>query len=83
MPRPLAIKESSLQLAPRRAELKSFTGTVGSSDLRASGYLENFLGYALRDDDLRGSASISSDRFNLNEWRSDEGELSVMAPYIR
>ncbi len=78
LPRPLAIKESSLQLAPRRAELKSFTGTVGSSDLRASGYLENFLGYALRDDDLRGSASISSNRFNLNEWRSDEGELSVI-----
>ena len=75
LPRPLAIKEASLQLAPRRAELKSFTGTVGSSDLRASGYLENFLGYALRDDDLRGSASLSSNRFNLDEWRSDEGEL--------
>jgi hypothetical protein len=77
-PRPLAIKETTLELGPRRAELKSFDGTVGSSDLRASGYLENFLGYALRDDDLRGSANVSSNKFNLDEWRSDEGELSII-----
>jgi hypothetical protein len=77
-PRPLAIQEASLQLAPRRAELKSFTGTVGSSDLRASGSLENLLGYLLRDDDLRGSATLSSNKFDLNEWRSDESELSVI-----
>ncbi|MGH2376766.1 MAG: AsmA-like C-terminal region-containing protein [Gemmatimonadales bacterium] len=78
LPRPLAIQEASLQLAPRRAELKSFTGTVGSSDLKASGYLDNLLGYVLRDDDLRGSATLTSNKFNLNEWRSDEGELSVI-----
>ena len=78
LPRPLAIREASLQLAPRRAELKSFTGTVGSSDLRASGSLDNLLGYLLRDDDLRGTATLSSNKFDLNEWRSDEGELSVI-----
>jgi AsmA-like protein len=78
LPRPLAIKEASLRLAPRRAELKSFTGTVGSSDLRASGSLDNLLGYALRDEDLRGSATLSSRKFNLDEWRSDSGEVSVI-----
>jgi hypothetical protein len=77
IPRPLAIQEASLQLAPRRVELKSFTGTVGSSDLKASGYLDNLLGYLLRDDDLRGSANLSSGKFDLNEWRS-EGELSII-----
>jgi hypothetical protein len=78
LPRPLAIQEASLQLAPRRAELKTFNGTVGSSDLQASGYLDNLLGYLLRDDDLRGSATLSSRKFDLNEWRSDEGDLSVI-----
>jgi hypothetical protein len=77
-PRPLAIQEAALQLAPRRAELKAFAGTVGSSDLHASGSLDNLLGYLLRDDDLRGSATLSSDRFNLDEWRSDDKELSVI-----
>ncbi len=78
LPRPLTIQEASLQLAPRRAELTSFAGTVGSSDLRASGHLDNLLGYLLRDDDLRGSANLSSNKFDLNEWRSDEGGLSVI-----
>jgi hypothetical protein len=77
-PRPLAIQEAALQLAPRRAELTSFIGSIGSSDLRASGSLDNLLGFLLRDDDLQGSATISSQRFDLNEWRSEEGELSVI-----
>jgi AsmA-like protein len=77
-PRPLAIQEAALQLAPRRAELKAFAGTVGSSDLHASGSLDNLLGYLLRDDDLRGSATLSSERFNLDEWRSDDKALSVI-----
>ncbi|HEU5039913.1 MAG TPA: AsmA-like C-terminal region-containing protein [Gemmatimonadales bacterium] len=78
LPHPLAIQEASLQLAPRRAELKRFSGTVGSSDLTASGYLDNLLGYVLRDDDLRGSATLTSRKFNLDEWRSDSGQLNII-----
>ncbi len=77
-PRPVAITEASLQLAPRRAELKSFTGTIGNSDLRASGFLDNMLGYALRDEDLKGSATLSSNRFDLNEWRSEDDTSGVI-----
>jgi hypothetical protein len=77
-PHPLAISQASLALAPERAQLKSFSGKVGSSDLRASGTLENLLGYIFRDDDLKGSATLASNSFNLDEWRSKEGELSVI-----
>jgi hypothetical protein len=77
-PRPLAIREAALELAPRRAELKAFTGTIGSSDLQATGSLDNLLGYLLRDADLRGTASLTSQRFNLDEWRSGDKELSVI-----
>jgi hypothetical protein len=76
--RPLAIQEASLALAPRRAELRSLTGTVGSSDFRASGFIENFLGYYLRDEDLRGSATVNSSKFVLDEWQSDTGKLNVI-----
>jgi uncharacterized protein involved in outer membrane biogenesis len=75
---PLAISEASLALAPRRAELRSFNATVGSSDISATGSIENFLGYALRDEDLRGTATIASRKFVLDEWRSDEGDLSTI-----
>jgi hypothetical protein len=78
LPQPLAIQQASLQLAPQKAELRSFRGTVGSSDLQASGSLENLLGFALRDDVLRGSATLRSNRFNLDEWRSGEGDLQII-----
>ena len=78
LPHPLTIREASLRLGPRSAELRSFAGTIGSSDLRLTGRLDNLLGYVLRDDDLRGSASLTSNRFNLDEWRSDEGGLEVI-----
>jgi hypothetical protein len=76
--RPLAIREATLGLAPQRQELRSFIGTVGSSDLQASGYLDNLLGYVMHDEDLRGSASLRSNRFNLDEWRSDTGSLNII-----
>ncbi|MBA3259526.1 MAG: hypothetical protein H0T68_08685, partial [Gemmatimonadales bacterium] len=78
LPHPLAIQEASLRLAPQRAELRSFKGSIGSSDLQASGSLENLLGFVLRDDVLRGSATVRSNRFNLDEWRSGEGDLEII-----
>jgi hypothetical protein len=78
LPHPLAIQEASLRLAPQRAELESFKGSIGSSDLQASGSLENLLGFVFRDDVLRGSATVRSNRFNLDEWRSGEGDLQII-----
>ena len=43
LPHPLTIQQASLTLAPERAQLKSFAGTIGSSDLQASGTIENLL----------------------------------------
>ena len=78
LPQPLSIKEASLRLSPQQAELRSFTGSIGSSDLQASGTLENLIGFALRDSVLRGNATVRSNKFNLNEWQSGEGELEVI-----
>jgi hypothetical protein len=78
LPHPLSIREASLRLAPKSAELRSFDATIGSSDVRLSGRLDNLLGFALRDEVLRGNATLASKRFDLNEWRSDEGDLSVI-----
>lgn len=77
LPRPLAVQQASLTLAPQRAQLKSFTGTVGSSDVQASGTLDNLIAFALHGDTLRGSATVRSKRFNLDEWRSG-GDLAII-----
>jgi hypothetical protein len=78
LPHPLAITRASLQLRPDRAELTTFTGSIGSSDLQASGSIDNLISYAFRDDTLRGSATVKSKRFNLDEWRSGEGDLQII-----
>jgi uncharacterized protein involved in outer membrane biogenesis len=78
LPHPLSIQQASLRLRPERAELTSFRGSVGSSDLQASGSLDNLISYAFRDDTLRGTATVHSKRFDLNEWRSGKGDLQII-----
>jgi hypothetical protein len=78
LPHPLAIQQASLTLAPQHAQLKSFTGTVGSSDIQASGSLDNLLGFVLQSDTLRGTATMRSNRFNLDEWKTGGGDLQII-----
>jgi hypothetical protein len=44
------------------------------------GSLENVLGFALGREDLRGDATVSSTRFDLNEWRSDSALKEILVP---
>jgi hypothetical protein len=78
LPLPLAIQQASLRLAPERAQLTAFNGTIGSSDLQAKGAIDNLISYAFRDDTLRGTAAVHSHRFNLDEWKSGEGDLQII-----
>jgi uncharacterized protein involved in outer membrane biogenesis len=80
LPHAVAIDEASLVLSPQRAELKSLSGKVGSSDMRLSGYVDNVVPFALRGDALRGTATFSSDHFNLDEWKSDDSLTVIPVP---
>ncbi|HEX7981120.1 MAG TPA: AsmA-like C-terminal region-containing protein, partial [Gemmatimonadaceae bacterium] len=78
LPHPMAIQKASLALAPERAKLETFAGTVGSSDIQASGSLDNLFAFVFRDDTLRGSATVRSNHFDLNEWKSNDSELEII-----
>jgi hypothetical protein len=80
LPRDVAVREASLQISPQRADLRSFSAQVGSSDVQLSGYLENLLPFALRGDPLRGNATFVSQRFNLDEWKSDDSSTVIQVP---
>lgn len=80
LPHPLSVDSALLRLSPRNAELASFSGRIGSSDVRAAGTLDNLLGFALRDEVLRGRATVSSNHFDLNEWRSDAAMEVIPVP---
>ena len=78
LPHPLSIQQASLTLAPEKAVLRTFQGTIGSSDVQASGTIQNLLAYAMRDDTLRGVATVRSNHFDLNEWQSGGGDLQII-----
>jgi len=45
---------------------------IGKNDIKADGKLENFIGYALRDDVIKGQLKINSDYLNINNLMGDE-----------
>ncbi len=80
LPHPVSVDTAQLRFTPRRAELPTFVARVGSSDVRANGSLENLFGFVLRDEVLRGQASVTSNKFDLNEWRSKEESEIIPVP---
>ncbi len=78
LPHAIAVDTAALRFTPRTTELATFAGKVGASDLRATGSLDNLLGFLLRGDDLRGRATVSSQLFALDEWKSREKTTEVI-----
>jgi hypothetical protein len=74
------IEEALLRLSPQHAELASFSGRIGASDIGLTGELDNLMGYLLRDGDLRGRARLTSEHVDLNEWRSDDAARAIPVP---
>jgi hypothetical protein len=75
---PLDLREASLVLTPRRADLKAFDASVGGSDVEATGQLDNVLGFALHKEPLQGSATFRSRHFVLDDWKSSDSTLQVI-----
>lgn len=78
IPQSVALDTVALRLTPRTAELTTLVARIGNSDLRATGSVDNLLGFALRDEDLRGTATVNSSRFDLDDWRSNDKRTDVI-----
>lgn len=53
--------------SPQNLKLASFNAKIGESDLKASGTIDNYLEYYLKDELLKGSFNVTSNYFNLDE----------------
>jgi hypothetical protein len=80
LPHAVFIEDALLRLSPQHAELASFNGRIGASDIGLTGQLDNLMGYLLRDGDLRGRARLTSAHVDLNEWRSDDAARAIPVP---
>jgi hypothetical protein len=68
--RPVDVRALELVLSPSTAELRTFDAQLGSSDVAASGSLDNLLGFVLGSETLTGAGRFTSRRLVLDEWRS-------------
>nr|WKN39036.1 AsmA-like C-terminal region-containing protein [Tunicatimonas sp. TK19036] len=73
-PQGFSINNADAQFNPERVTLASFEGAAGRSDMRMSGYVANYLAYALAENGtLRGQLDFKSGKMDLNEWMTEDG----------
>jgi hypothetical protein len=77
---PVDVRRASVELTPQTAELRTFEATLGSSDLQATGRLDNLLGFVLGAQPLSGTGTFTSRRFDLDEWKSDDELAAIPVP---
>jgi len=64
---PVSVKYAQFKFQPSHLQLASFDAKAGSSDIKASGRIDNYLGYALKDELLQGRFDISSNLLDVNQ----------------
>jgi hypothetical protein len=70
MKQPVLINVLKLVFNPAKVSLEALSAKVGNSDFNATGSLENFLGYALKNETIVGAINLKSSRIDLNEFMS-------------
>lgn len=64
----------NLGFTPQYVNLDQFKCTFGTSDMEASGKLENFLAYIFKNDIIKGKLDIKSNYFNCNTFLSTDAK---------
>lgn len=67
LPYGIGISDLLFKFSPQFLELANYDGTVGGSDLHASGRVDNYLQWWLKDSTLAGTFNVTSNKFDLNE----------------
>lgn len=70
---PIEINSGKLAFNPKSAELTNLKMKLGVSDIAMDGQLNNFVGYALADNQtLRGKLNVQSNKLDINELMGAE-----------
>ena len=65
---PINISDASMVFNPKTVSLKSFNAKTGSSDLNATGTIDNLLGFILSDGKLQGYFNVNSNLFSVSDF---------------
>lgn len=67
----VVINNAELGFTPQYVNLSSLDIKIGKNDISATGRLENFIAYALKNQTLKGQLNMQSTYFNLNDFMGD------------
>ncbi|MBE9492123.1 MAG: hypothetical protein IMY70_04500, partial [Bacteroidetes bacterium] len=70
----MQINNAQLNFSPSYLDLVGMDLKYGSSDLKASGKIRNYLAYMFNDKTLQGNLTTKSSHFNVNEFIVEETE---------
>lgn len=73
---PLNISNANIDFKTETIKLTSFNATSGTSDIKATGTLENLLGFLLSNKTLQGNFNVNSNQFAVSDFMV-EGETST------
>lgn len=62
------INNAVAQFSNQKIDLKQLDMTTGKTDLKVNGVLENFLGYAFKDQELKGNFTLKSNQFLVSDF---------------
>lgn len=66
------IKKSLLSFTPRYLQLDETAINIGGNDITLDSRFENYMGYLLKGTTIKGNLNVKSNRFNLNDFMSDD-----------
>lgn len=65
------------QFSPQFLKLANFDAHIGQSDLHADGDIDNYMGYFLKDEALKGSFNLTSQKFDMDELMGSTSETTA------
>jgi hypothetical protein len=74
---PLNISNANIDFKTESIKLTAFNATSGTSDIAATGTLENLLGFLLSNKTLQGNFNVNSNQFAVSDFMVESEESST------
>ncbi len=71
MPEMLEVSNAQMLFNNQKVSIPSFVGKLGANDVEVSAVLDNFFGYVLNDNTLKGDVQLKSKNLNANDFLVD------------
>jgi uncharacterized protein involved in outer membrane biogenesis len=79
-PTGITIPVVDASFTPKKATISNFSGNYMKSNFTGNGSLDNLVGYALKNEPLKGTVNISVDKMDLNDWMGTEPTSPAATP---